>query len=60
MTRIYANSKKIVTLDVVGQSVVLRTKGKSQTRTFRNRYTLRKFVSDCIEAASGAGFLRIA
>lgn len=46
MTRIFATARKIRTLNVVGLSVVTRSaNGKITTRTFRNRYTLRKFIS---------------
>ncbi len=46
MNRTYATARKIRTLKVVGLSVVTRTAGgKATVRSFRNRYTLRKFVS---------------
>lgn len=46
MTRTFPTMRKIRTLSVVGLSVVTRTAGgRPTTRHFRNRYTLRKFIS---------------
>lgn len=60
MTRIFATARKTLTLDVVGQSVVLRTaKGRPTTRTFRNRYTLRKFLSAKVAEAGKQGFVSV-
>jgi hypothetical protein len=45
MTRILASKHRSLIINVVGQSVVIRSaNGRPTTRTFRNRYTLRKFV----------------
>ncbi len=46
MTRILASKHRSLIINVVGQSVVIRAaNGRPTTRTFRNRYTLRKFIS---------------
>ena len=59
MTRIFATARKTLQLDVVGQSVVTRTKGRPTVRTFRNRYALRKFLSEQIAHAAKAGYVSI-
>ena len=46
MTRTFPTARKIRTLEVVGLSVIARSAGgKVTTRTFRNRYALRKFIA---------------
>lgn len=46
MTRTFANARKIRTLTVAGLSVITRSaSGRPTVRTFRNRYTLRLFIS---------------
>ena len=46
MTRTFPTARKIRTLEVVGLSVIARSAGsRVTTRTFRNRYTLRLFLS---------------
>ena len=60
MTRIYATPRKTLQLDVIGQSVVVKPHvGRPVVRTFKNRYTLRKFLSAQVEAASKAGFVSV-
>lgn len=60
MTHIFASARKTLILDVVGQSVVLRgAKGRPTTRTFRNRYTLRKFVAAQLATAAKAGLVSV-
>lgn len=60
MTRIYATARKTMTIDIVGQSVIIRpTRGRATTRTFRNRYTLRKFVNATQADATRAGFVSV-
>lgn len=62
MTRTFATARKTLTLKVRGSRVILvATKGKATTtryaRSFRNRYTLRKFLSSTIDAAVNAGYV---
>lgn len=60
MTRILASKHRSLILDVVGQSVVVRAaNGRPTTRTFRNRYTLRKFLSAQIDKASKSGYVSV-
>ena len=60
MTRIFATARRTLILDVVGRSVVTRSAtGRPRTRTFRNRYTLRRFVDAQVAAAQKAGFVSV-
>lgn len=46
MTRTFPTSRKVRTASVKGLSVITRSaSGKPTVRTFRNRYTLRLFLS---------------
>lgn len=46
MTRVFKNARKVRTAQVRGLSVVTRNAaGAATVRTFRNRYTLRRFLS---------------
>lgn len=60
MTRILASARRVKTIDVVGQSVVVRETGRRPaTRTFRNRYTLRKFLSAELAQAAKRGMVSV-
>ncbi len=60
MTRILASKHRSLIIDVVGQSVVVRTaNGRPTTRTFRNRYSLRKFVGTTVASATKSGFVSV-
>ncbi len=60
MERIYASPSKTLIVKVVNQSVVTRSaNGRPRVRTFRNRYTLRKFLSTQISKAKDNGFVSV-
>lgn len=61
MERIFASPRRTLILNVVGQSVVTRsaTGRRPKVRTFRNRYTLRKFVSAQVAQAQAKGFVSV-
>lgn len=61
MTRTFTTPRKTLTLKVRDNRVILKaTKGsatlKFYARSFRNRYTLRRFLSAKIDAAVNAGY----
>jgi hypothetical protein len=39
--------------------VVVRTNRRATTRTFRNRYTLRRFVDATVAGAAKAGYVSV-
>lgn len=60
MERIFASRTRTLIIKVTGSSVITRSAtGRPTTRNFRNRYALRKFVTQQMQDALSNGFVSV-